>query len=230
MTEPNRLHNNPPDPIDEALAPYGDHIAEAEIWLDGTPVENETQMRAVDALLKEIKAAEKDVTAAQKSEAAPLHDAWKAALARYKPTLEDLARMKKGLVAAVDGFKRRLAAEKAEAERKAREEAEAAAEALRKAHAEADKANLEQQRALADAEREAEIARIKAAQAKKNATVKGMVTRTFYEVTDATALLRWIWSHDRQAVEDFAEEYARRHHAQGTPIDGVKVWQEKVAR
>ena len=31
-------HNNPPDPIDEALAPFGDVITEAEVWLDGTRV------------------------------------------------------------------------------------------------------------------------------------------------------------------------------------------------
>ena len=230
MTEPTRLHNNPPDPIDEALAPFGDYITEAEGWLDGSPVETEQQMNAVDALLKEIKAAEKAVTTAQKSEAAPLHDAWKAALARYKPTLEDLDRMKRGLIACVDGFKRKLAAQKAEQERTAREEAEAAAEALRKAHAEADKSNLEQQRALAEAEREAEIARIKAAQAKKGATVKGMITKTFFEVTDAVALLRWIWAHDRSAVEEFAQEYARRNHSLGNKIDGLRVWQEKVAK
>ena len=39
-------HNNPPDPIDEALAPFGDVISEAENWLDGSPVENEAQMKA----------------------------------------------------------------------------------------------------------------------------------------------------------------------------------------
>ena len=45
----NRLHNGPPDPIDEALAPFGDTITEAEGWLDGTAVETEGQMKAVDA-------------------------------------------------------------------------------------------------------------------------------------------------------------------------------------
>ena len=34
-TLPTRNHNNPPDPIDEALAPYGDAIEEAQNWLDG---------------------------------------------------------------------------------------------------------------------------------------------------------------------------------------------------
>lgn len=41
-----RQHNNPPDPIDEALAPFGDFISEAENWLDGTAVENESPLRS----------------------------------------------------------------------------------------------------------------------------------------------------------------------------------------
>jgi len=228
--QPDRLHNNPPDPLDEALAPYGDYITEAEGWLDGSPVETESQMHSVDALLKEIKAAEKAVTGAQKSEAAPLHDAWKAALARYKPTLDDLDRIKRGLIAAVDGFKRRLAAQKAEAERKAREEAEAAAEALRQAHAAARESDIEAQRALAAAEQEAEIARIKAAQAAKASNVKGMITRTFFEVTDHRALLHWIARHDRDAITGFVDEYARRNHSLGCKMDGLRVWQDKVAK
>lgn len=223
-------HNRPADPIDEALAPYGDYISEAEAWLDGAAVENETQMKAVDALLKEIKAAEKAVGNAQKSEAAPLHDAWKAALARYKPTLEDLDRMKRGLIAAVDGFKRKLAAQKAEAERKAREEAEAKARAAHEAAIKANETDLEAQRAAAAAQAEAEEAARAAAKASKDNAVKGMITRTFYEVTDHKALLHWIAKNDRDAITAFVDEYARRNHSLGCKRDGLDVWQEKVAK
>jgi len=223
-------HNNPPDPIDTALSPFGDYITEAEGWLDGSPVENEAQMKAVDAILAQIKAAEKAVSAAKESEAKPLHDAWKNALARYKPTLDDLDRIKKGLVATVNAFKQRLAAEKAERERKAREEAEAAAEALRKARAEADASNIEAQRAVAQAEHEAEQARIRAAVEKKNATVKGMVTRTFYAIDDHRALLNWIARNDRDAITAFIDEWARRNHSLTVNADGLRVWQEKIAK
>ena len=109
-------HNQGPDPIDEALSPYGDAITEAESWLDGDPVENEDQMKAVDALTVDIKSALKAVNAGEKSAAAPLHDAWKAEKARWKPTIEDLTRIRDGLIAAVSGFKKKLAAQK-EAER-----------------------------------------------------------------------------------------------------------------
>ena len=229
MNAPDRLHNNPPDPIDEALAPYGDIIDEASNWLDGSPVENEGQMKAVDDLLKQIKAAHKSVEAAQKSEAMPLHDAWKAALARYKPTLDDLARIKKGLIGVVDAFKRRLAQERAGAEAKARAEAEAKARAAREAAIKAQETDLEAQRAAAEAQAEAERAQIEAAKASKAAQVKGLRTVTRYAVTDHRALLHWIAKHDRDAITEFVEEYARKHHSPGATMDGLKVWQEKAA-
>jgi len=68
-------HNNPPDPIDEALAPYCDVIEEVENWLDGSPVETEDQMNAVDALIKDMRKAKSDLAKAKKSATAPLHDA-----------------------------------------------------------------------------------------------------------------------------------------------------------
>ena len=222
-------HNLPPDPLDEALAPYGDFIEEASNWLDGSPVETEAQMKAVDALLKQIKAAHKSVETAQKSEAAPLHDAWKAALARYKPTLEDLDRIKKGLIGAVDAFKRKLAQERAEAEAKARAEAEAKARAAAEAARLANAADLEAQRAAAEAQAEAERAQIDAAKASKAAQVKGLRTVTRYEITDHRALLHWIAKHDRDAITEFVEDYARKHHSPGATMDGLKVWQEKAA-
>jgi hypothetical protein len=226
---PPRTHNNPPDPLDEALAPYGDYLAEAEGWLDGTPVETEAQMRSVDALIKQIKAADKAVTDAQKSESAPLHDAWKAALARYKPTLDDLDRIKRGLVAAVDGFKRKLAAQKAEAERLAREQAAAAARAAAEAHRAALDSDLEAQRAAAAMQAEAEAAQIAAARASRDAdSVKGLRTVTKHAVEDLRAALHWIAKNDRDAITAFIEDYARRHHAQRA-IDGVRVWKEKAA-
>jgi hypothetical protein len=230
MTAPHRLHNGPPDPLDAALAPFGDYIAEAEGWLDGSPVETESQMKAVDALLKQVKAAEKAVKDAEESEAKPIYDAWKAAKARYTPTLDDLGRIKKGLVAAVDLFKRKLAEEKAAKERAAREEAEHKAREAAALARQADAADLEAQRAAAQAQADAEAAQIAAARASKDASsVKGLRTITKHEVTDHRVLLHWIAKNDREAVTAFVEEYARRNHSMGNPIDGVRVWQEKVA-
>ena len=223
-----RLHNMPPDPIDEALAPFGDVISEAEGWLDGTPVENEGQMKAVDTLIKDMKAAKKAVEAAEESEAKPIYDQWKAAKERYKPTLTDLDRIVKGLVATVDAFKRKLAAEKEaarkEAERLAWEETRKAQEAARLAAAN----DLEAQRAAA-AQAEAAEAAQRAAQAAAKDTVKGMRTVTKYDVTDHRALLHWIAKNDKDAVYAFIEDWARRNHKDHQSAEGLRVWTEKEA-
>lgn len=222
-------HNNPPDPIDQINAEYEATREEAEMWLDGALVENEDQMKAVDALRKAAREWRQSLETGQKSESAPLHDAWKAALARWKPTIEDAQRIEKGLVALVDGFKRKLAAEKAEAERKARAEAEAKAKAARDAAQAADAANIEAQREAARMQAEAEEAAKIAAKASKD-TVKGMRTVTRYEITDHRALLNWIARNDRDALTAFIEEYARKEHTVLGAAEGIKVWREKVAQ
>lgn len=220
-------HNRGPDPIDEAVAPFGDAISEAANWLDGSPVETEEQMRAVDEITAQIRSARSAVDKARKAATDPLHKAWKEEVARWKPTEDDLDRLQKGLAAIVDAFKRRLAAEKAEAERKARAEAEAAMRAARAAAEAADVANIEAQRAADAARREAEEAVARAKEAAKD-TVKGMRQTWFYEITDHRDALHWIAKNDRDAVTRFVEEYVRAHHKQ-RPIEGVRTWQEKVA-
>lgn len=223
-------HNNPPDPIDQALAPYGDVIEEAQNWLDGEPVTDEGQMRAVDKLLRGIKEAHKAVADADESETKPLYDQWKAAKARFKPTLDDLDRMKKGLAALVDGFKRRLAAEKAEAERKARDAAEAAQREAARLAAEARAGDIEAERARDKAIADAEAA-TKAASAAGRDQVKGLYTVTRYEITDHRALLHWIAANRRDDITAFLDEWARQNHRAVGPIPGaLNVWQEKVAK
>lgn len=222
-----RGHNHPPDPIDEICAAFEASRVESENWLDGEPVENEGQMNVVDALRKDMRRMRLDLEAGQKSATAPLHNAYKAELARWKPTIEDAKRIEKGLVSAVDAFKRRLAAEKAEAERKAREEAERKRREAEEAARKAAESDLEAQRAAAAAQQEAEEAQKQAAKASKE-QVKGLRTVTRYEVEDHRAALHWIARMDRDAVTAFVEDYVRRHHKDKT-IDGVNVWQERAA-
>ena len=83
-------HNLPPNPIDEALAPFDAVREEAEGWLDGKPVETEGQMKAVDELIKGMKAARKAVEVAEESAAKPIYDQWKAEKAKFAPTITDL--------------------------------------------------------------------------------------------------------------------------------------------
>lgn len=223
-----RLHNSPPDPIDEALAPFGDTITEAESWLDGLPVETEGQMKAVDLLIKGVKSARKAVQEAEESEAKPIYDQWKAAKARFAPTLDDLERVVKGLVAAVDAFKRKLAAEKEaarkEAERLAWEATREAQEAARRAAA----SDIDAQRAAAAAQDEAERAQRVAMQAAKD-TVKGMRAATRYEVTDHRALLNYIAVNHRADVTEWIDAWARDNHKAHPTAPGLRVWTEKAA-
>jgi hypothetical protein len=207
MNVPARLHNNPPDPIDTALEPFGDTITEAESWLDGSPVENEGQMTAVDALIKGMKSAKKAVEAADESATKPMYDAWKAEKARYKPTLDDLDRIIKGLVAAVDTFKRKLAAEKEAARKEAEKLAWEATRAAEKLAREADASNIEATRAAAQAIAEAEEAQRRSMAANKD-TVNGLRTYTFRTVDDPLIFGRWVWNNDRPAFEAFLQSYA----------------------
>lgn len=220
-------HNNPPDPIDEALAPYGDAISEAENWLDGTPVKNEDQMKAVDALIKDIRKAKSDLAKAKKSTTAPLHDAWKSEVARWKPTEEDIEFRLKGLAAVVDPFKRKLAEEKEAAKRAAYEEARRKEREAEEAAKAAQASNYEDATEAARLKHEAIEAK-KAAAAANKGTVKGLRTVTKYEIQDHRAALHWIASNDRDAVTAFIEEYVRRNH-KAQKINGVRVWTEKEA-
>jgi hypothetical protein len=220
--------NNPPDPIDAITAAYEAEREEAENWTDGEPVENEAQMKEVDALRKAMRQWRLDLEKGQKSAAAPLHDAWKAELARWKPTIDDAKRIESCLVATVDAFKRKLAEEKRAAERAAWEAAEKArkeAEAKAQAAVETD---LEAQREAAAA-KEAAMQAEKAAQAAKKDQVKGLRTVTKYEITDHRAFLHWIAKNDRDAITAFLEEYARKEHKVVANADGLRVWQEKAA-
>ena len=219
--------NNPPDPIDLALEPYSAILEEVGNWLDGATVENEGQLQATDALLKELKAARKAVDTARDECTKPLHEVWKAEVARWKPTQDDLDRQVKCLVAAQAPYKAKLAAEKEAARRKAEAEAQAKAEAARQAFQTANAANIDEQRKADEMLREAEDASKLAARAAKD-TVKGMRTVQVYEIESHKQALTWIALNDREAITSFIDDYVRRNF-KTRPIDGVKVETTKEA-
>jgi hypothetical protein len=223
-------HNNPPDPIDTITAPYDDARAEVENWADGEEVENEGQMNTVDALRKDMRAWRLALEAGQKEATAPLHTAYKTELDRWKPTIEDAKRLEGCLVSMVDGFKRKLAAEKEVARKAAWQAAEdARQEAVAKVAA-ASASNIEAQREAQEALDAASDARAKASEAQKD-VVRGMRTVTKYEVTDHRALLNWIAKNDRDAITAFIDDYARKNHktTKAGADDGLSVWQSQEA-
>jgi hypothetical protein len=223
----NAKHNNPPDPIDEATAPYADAISEAQNWLDGEPVENEGQMKAVDALTKQIKAAIKDTKAGQKSESAPHFDAHKAAIARWKPTIDDLTLLSTGLVACVSGYKQKLADEKAAEQRKAWEEADEARREAERLAREASASDIDAQRE-AQAAQQAAIETEKAAKTQAKDTVKGMRKVHKYEIIDHRAALHFIAKNYRDDMTAFVENWVQKNH-KAVNIDGVEQRVEKEA-
>lgn len=220
--------NSPPDPIDTALAPFSDILLEVENWLDGDVVKTEGQLAATDILLKEMKAAKKAVDAARDEVTKPLHEAWKSEVARWKPTQDDLDRQVKCIIAAQAPYKAKLDAEKAEAARLARVEADRIADEARKAHLAAKASSIEEQRKADDLLKAAEEAARLASRASKD-TVKGMRTVQVYEIESHKLLLHWIVKHDRDSVTAFIEEWARLNHKSASHAEGLKVWTEKRA-
>lgn len=221
-------HNNPPDPIDEALAPFGDAISEAENWLDGEPVQTEEQMHAVDSILGSIKSALKNVNDAEAAVTKPLHAAWKEEKERWKPTIQDLTRMKTGLVKLVAEFKAELARKQREEERQARAAAEEARIEAARAAREADEGNIEQVREAAELQHQAELAHAEMAAVSK-AKVKGMRKVVKYQITEPRKLINWIATNDKPAMMEFMEGWARRNHRNMRHADGLDVWEEKEA-
>lgn len=220
-------HNRAPDPIDEAMVPFDDMITEAANWLDGTLVENEAQMKAVDALIKGMKSARKAVDDARDLSTKPLHEAWKTEIARWKPTQDDLDLQIKGLVALVDGFKRQLAAEKEVARKAAWEAAEIARREAEAKVALADAGNIEAQREAHAALEAADYARAKAAVAQKD-TVKGLRWYDCHELLDMRAAVNWVATNDKPAMAAFVEAYVAKN-ATRFPPEIVRNYREQRA-
>ena len=219
-------HNQPPSPIEAVQAEYDDTISEAQNWADGEPVQTEAQMLAVDKVLKEFKAYRTALAAAAKEITDPLHKVWKAAVADVKLHTDDADRIQAAIVAAVAPIKKRLADEKAEAERLAQQAAWEATRKAQEAARAANAADIEAQRAVAAAQAEAEAAQAKANAARKD-VVRGMRTVVSYAVTDHKALLHWIAINRRDDLTAFVDEWARKNHKDNRNADGLTVTESK---
>lgn len=204
--------NTPPDPIEVITGLYNADREESENWTDGTPVENEAQMKEVDALRKSMRQWRLDLEAGQKDATKPLNDALVAERNRWKPTIEDAKRIEGCLVSTVGAFKSKLAAERAEAERKAWEETNRLRREAEAAAAKANAADLDAQREIAAAN-QAVIDAEKNAKAVAKSAPKGMRTVTKHDIIDLRALVNFIAKNDKDAMAAFATEYARKNHA-----------------
>ena len=219
--------NAPPDPIDVITGSYTSDREESENWTDGSAIENEGQMNAVDALRKAMRQCRLDLEAGQKESTKPLNDALVAERDRWKPTIEDTKRIEGCLVSTVNTFKQKLAAEKAEAERKAWEETNRLRREAEAKAAVANAADIDAQREAAAA-KQAVIDAEKVAKAAAKDAPKGMRKVTHHEVKDYSDLLRWMNQNARAELEAAADEYVRRNY-KTTPMAGVRVWETREA-
>jgi hypothetical protein len=220
--------NAPPSPIEDCIAAHDDVISEATNWCDGQPVTTEAQMNAIDKVLNAFKTYRSALDKAAKEQTAPLHTAWKVEVAAVKVYTDDADRLQAALVACVGPFKTKLAADKAEADRKAQAAAWEATRAARDAAAKVNAGNIEQARAAAAAIVEAEALQ-RAANASAKEKVTGMRTITHHEVTDHKALLNWIARNRRDDLTAFIDEWARKNHKPDPGADGLNVWTTKEA-
>jgi len=231
-------HNNPPeeDPIDAAMAPWADTISEIENWLDGEPITNEEQEQAVDALIKDAIKCANDVEQKRKDHTQPLNKIWKDEVARWKPTTDDIARMKAGLQALVGPFKKKRHDEaKAEERRlwleaeKAREEAAALA-AVAAAEATDIEASRENDEVVFKANIEAKEAENAARAASRN-KVTGLKTVHHYKVESGQEVINHIIANDLPAMQAFIKSYVENTKpADRGSIAGVKAWTTKEAK
>lgn len=153
----------------------------------------------------------------QKAATKPLNDALVAERDRWKPPIEDAKRIEAGLVATVDAFKRKLAAEKAAAEKAAWEAANAARREAEAKAAAAAASNIEAQREAAAA-KQAAIDAENAARKARAEKPKGMRTVKTSVVVDQVKLARYLWEHDREALVEF---HAGRARKLGLHVPGV---------
>ena len=116
--------NNPPNPLEDATAPFQDAIEEAGNWLDGDPITEESQMVAIDAIIKELKPSKKKLDSRRLAATKPARDEVDKINKLWNTVSDDIALIIKKLVALAEPVRTRIADEKAAEKRAAYEEAE----------------------------------------------------------------------------------------------------------
>lgn len=242
-------HNGPPEPTPfEAIqARITDLYDEAKQWLDGEPITTQAMADAVNKLIVMIREASDEAEALRKAEARPHDDAKAEIQARYNILIGNTKSVKGKTVLAMEVAKKALTPWleeqdriKREAERIAREEADAARraadEAFQKARAESDLAAREEAERLAKEAEAADLAARRAAKDKahaKGGTGRATTLRSYWiaEITDATEFARYVWANRRWEMDSFlsrlAQQFVDDNHNQTIP--GVTVREERKA-
>lgn len=218
-------HNNPPSELEQLYEEFD--LLEVDNWLDGFEVENDDQMKVVDELVKTIKSAEKAAKDRKEAEYRPHKLACDDVVEKWKPALDELGKLRKGLLGIVGNYKAKRAAEQEAIRRE--KEAEAA-----RLEAEAEAAKRDVDMTDVSQRREADAIDLEARRKSKEAAdvekIKGLRTFWVHEVTDPKACINWIAKNDKPALQAFMEDYVKRQSRDtASRIDGVTVRAEKRA-
>lgn len=221
----NMLHHNNPPPA-EAFALHIEELFSLVSGSTASPVSNDEQEAALDALLDDVRKARKDADAQRAAEKKPHDDAAKAVQAAWKPLLDRCDMAADAIKKALTPYRTEKQRAKDEAARKAREEAEARQKAAQEALKASD--DLEARYA---AETELKTAsKLTAIANKIDRSATGLRTHWEAEITDRkAALLHLIGRHPERfeaLIQQMADEEARGVRA---PIPGVVYHERKKA-
>lgn len=235
---PAGIGHNRPSPFEEVRDRVELYYGEAQLWLDGKPIDSQEQADELSNLLNLIRDARKAADEARKEEKRPFDEGAKAVQAKYKPLLEkaDTAAsvVKQALQPWLDE-QDRIAREAAEAARREAEERQRAAEeAMRKAREEAaDLAARENAERLAAEAKKATQAASKASKTTAKASGgigRAAALRTTYEavITDERAFAAYAWQrHHDELMEWMQQLAARLVRSNQRGIPGVEVIERK---
>jgi hypothetical protein len=219
-------------PFDDAISTLDDLYGEAANWADGTPIENDDQLAALDALDRGLLEVGKRLDALRVEEKRPFDDGAKAVQAKFKPHLDRGDRARAVLNKPRADYKAKREAERKAAAEKAAAEARAIEEAQRKAEEAARAGDL----AAAEraAELEADLAAADDAAKRMAKAAKGPTgLRTVYraELVDPKAAFNHYWKTERQAFTDLIQSLADRDvRAPATRyVPGFKIHEERKA-
>lgn len=207
---------------------------EAKNWADGTPIENDEQLAAVDELDKSLLRVWKDTEKLRVEEKRPLDEMIDAIQAKFNPYIQkgkgkvDMARA--ALNAPRTAYKMKLAAEKAAAAEKARAEFEEQQRIAREAM-QASSGNLEA-REQAEQQHTAAKAAEKIMKKAEKAATTGLGLRTVWEVevTDPRALAGHYWKTRSAEVDAFFLSLAKSDvHGGVRSIPGCNIIETRKA-
>ncbi len=224
-------HNQPPDAFGALKAHIDDLDLEARNHLDGEPIANAEQAKAVSKILDDARKAAKAADEARKDEKRPHDEAGKAVQAKWQPLIgqAELAATtaKKALAPWLEAQEAAQLAEAAEAARIADEAADKARQAAEAARPE-DLASQTTVRVLQENAEAAGKAAKRAGKARPLAEggSRAVGLRTSYtaEITDPVAFIRWAWEHRKPDVTAFLDELAATEARTGPrDIPGLKM-------